>query len=143
LGMARRTERHQPVEIEVRAPLGALDDAVDLECPRSGMGASIPFSLRRRGGQAGSWISSAPHGGPAGRLADPGRELLANLTEIKFDLGHAIASTAPACALSSMRSILTRGTRNQATTAVPRRVGGHNALHRASRVEVRSAEEDA
>ncbi len=25
-GMARRTERHQPVEIEVRAPLGALDD---------------------------------------------------------------------------------------------------------------------
>jgi len=26
LGMARRTERHQAVEIEVRAPLGALDD---------------------------------------------------------------------------------------------------------------------
>jgi hypothetical protein len=31
LGMARRTERHQAVEIEVRAPLGALDDVVDLE----------------------------------------------------------------------------------------------------------------
>jgi uncharacterized protein (DUF433 family) len=26
VGMARRTERHQAVEIEVRAPLGALDD---------------------------------------------------------------------------------------------------------------------
>ena len=31
MGMARRTERHQAVEIEVRAPLGALDDVVDLE----------------------------------------------------------------------------------------------------------------
>jgi hypothetical protein len=31
LGMAGRTERHQAVEIEVRAPLGALDDAVDLD----------------------------------------------------------------------------------------------------------------
>jgi hypothetical protein len=29
--MARRTERHQPVEIEVRAALGALDDVVDFE----------------------------------------------------------------------------------------------------------------
>jgi hypothetical protein len=29
--MAGRAERHQPVEIEVRAPLGALDDVVDLE----------------------------------------------------------------------------------------------------------------
>jgi phospholipid transport system substrate-binding protein len=29
------------------------------------MGASIPFSLRRRGRPGGSWISSAPHGGPA------------------------------------------------------------------------------
>jgi hypothetical protein len=28
LGMAGRTERHQPVEVEVRAPLGALDDVV-------------------------------------------------------------------------------------------------------------------
>ena len=26
LGMARRAERYQPVEVEVRAPLGALDD---------------------------------------------------------------------------------------------------------------------
>jgi hypothetical protein len=31
LGVAGRTERHQAVEIEVRAPLGALDDMVDLE----------------------------------------------------------------------------------------------------------------
>src|SRR5258708_21718195 len=31
LRMARRTERHQAVEIEVRAPLGALDDVVDLD----------------------------------------------------------------------------------------------------------------
>jgi hypothetical protein len=30
LGMARGTKRHQAVEIEVRAPLGALDDVVDL-----------------------------------------------------------------------------------------------------------------
>jgi hypothetical protein len=36
--MAGRTERHQPVEIEVRAPLGALDDVVD------------STSSRRRGG---------------------------------------------------------------------------------------------
>jgi hypothetical protein len=28
---ATRTERHQPVEIEVPSPLGALDDVVDLE----------------------------------------------------------------------------------------------------------------
>ena len=31
LGMTRGAERHQPVEIEVRAPLGALDDVVDFE----------------------------------------------------------------------------------------------------------------
>jgi hypothetical protein len=31
LGMAPGTERHQPVELEVRAPLSALDDMVDLE----------------------------------------------------------------------------------------------------------------
>jgi hypothetical protein len=44
LGMAWRTERHQPVEIEVRAPLGALDDMVDLESapPASGR-AGTPF----------------------------------------------------------------------------------------------------
>jgi hypothetical protein len=29
--MAWRTERHQAVKIEVRTPLGALDDVVDLE----------------------------------------------------------------------------------------------------------------
>jgi hypothetical protein len=28
LGMARWAERHQAVEVEVRAPLGALDDVV-------------------------------------------------------------------------------------------------------------------
>ena len=33
LGMTPATERHQPVEIEVRAPLGALDDVVDLGDP--------------------------------------------------------------------------------------------------------------
>jgi hypothetical protein len=33
LDMAGRTERHEPVEIEVRAPLGALDDVVDLGDP--------------------------------------------------------------------------------------------------------------
>jgi hypothetical protein len=32
--MAWRTERDQAVEIEVRAPLGALDDVVDLEGAR-------------------------------------------------------------------------------------------------------------
>jgi hypothetical protein len=31
LGMAGRAERHQAVEVEVRAPLGALDDVVDFE----------------------------------------------------------------------------------------------------------------
>ena len=33
LGMARGTERHQAVEVEVRAPLGALDNVVDLDDP--------------------------------------------------------------------------------------------------------------
>jgi hypothetical protein len=33
LGMARRTERHQAVEIAVLAPCRALDDVVDLETP--------------------------------------------------------------------------------------------------------------
>jgi hypothetical protein len=37
--MAWRTERDQAVEIEVRAPLGALDDVVDLE------GAPAPTGL--------------------------------------------------------------------------------------------------
>ena len=31
LHVAGATDRHQPVKIEVRAPLGALDDVVDLE----------------------------------------------------------------------------------------------------------------
>lgn len=34
--MARRAERHQAVELEVRAPLGALDDVVDVDDPLSG-----------------------------------------------------------------------------------------------------------
>jgi len=33
LGVARGAERHQAVELEVRAPLGALDDVVDLGDP--------------------------------------------------------------------------------------------------------------
>ena len=45
MGVARRTERHQAVEIEVRAPLGALDDVVDLEARvlywRPAWGASL------------------------------------------------------------------------------------------------------
>jgi hypothetical protein len=32
--MAWRAERHQPVEVEVRAPLGALDDVVDSGTPQ-------------------------------------------------------------------------------------------------------------
>jgi hypothetical protein len=35
LGMAPGTERRQPVEIEVRAPLGALDDVVDVQPGRT------------------------------------------------------------------------------------------------------------
>ncbi len=31
MGMAWWAERHQPVKIEVRAPLASLDDVVDLE----------------------------------------------------------------------------------------------------------------
>ena len=42
LGMARRAERHQPVEIEVRAPLGALDDVVDLEGAPAATGLAPP-----------------------------------------------------------------------------------------------------
>jgi len=42
LGMTWRTERHQPIEIEVRAPLGALDDVhsgLEVLCsPRSDPG---------------------------------------------------------------------------------------------------------
>jgi hypothetical protein len=40
--MARRTERHQAVEIEVRAPLGALDDVVDLEGTPAATGLAPP-----------------------------------------------------------------------------------------------------
>ena len=50
LGMAWGTERHQPVELEVRAPLGALDDVVDLEARvlywRPAWGASLTGSER-------------------------------------------------------------------------------------------------
>jgi len=41
--MAPGTERHQAVEIEVRAPLGALDDVVDLGDP-SAVAVSTPFT---------------------------------------------------------------------------------------------------
>jgi len=37
-GMAWRTERRQAVEIEVRAPLGALDDVVDFEAALAATG---------------------------------------------------------------------------------------------------------
>jgi hypothetical protein len=43
LGMARRAERHQVVEIEVRAPLGALDDVVELGEPSAVLGPT-PFT---------------------------------------------------------------------------------------------------
>ena len=46
LGMAWRAEHHQPVEVEVRAPLGALDDVVDLEgAPRRRMVSEIKMAL--------------------------------------------------------------------------------------------------
>jgi hypothetical protein len=48
LGVAGRTERHQAVEIEVRAPLGALDDVVDLE------GAPAATGLAPSSGRAGT-----------------------------------------------------------------------------------------
>src|SRR6266404_123055 len=40
--MARGAERHQPVEVEVRAPLGALDDVVDLEGAPAATGLAPP-----------------------------------------------------------------------------------------------------
>jgi hypothetical protein len=43
LGMARRAERHQVVEIKVRAPLGALDDVVELGEPSAVLGPT-PFT---------------------------------------------------------------------------------------------------
>src|SRR6266851_8169241 len=54
LRMTWRTERHQAVEIEVRAPLGALDDVVDLEgapaatrlAPPAGAPEDHPADLR-------------------------------------------------------------------------------------------------
>jgi hypothetical protein len=42
LGVARRTERHQAVEIEVRAALGAVDDVVDLEGAPAATGLAAP-----------------------------------------------------------------------------------------------------
>jgi hypothetical protein len=48
LGMAGRAERHQAVELEVRAPLGALDDVVDLE------GALAVAGLAPSSGRAGT-----------------------------------------------------------------------------------------
>jgi hypothetical protein len=42
LGMAGRTERHQAVEIEVRAALGALDEVVDLKGAPAATGLAPP-----------------------------------------------------------------------------------------------------
>ncbi len=42
LRMARRTERHQAVGIEVRAALGAFDDVVDLEGAPVAAGLAAP-----------------------------------------------------------------------------------------------------
>jgi hypothetical protein len=42
LGMAPRAERHEAVEIEIRAPLGALDDVVDLEGAPAATGLAPP-----------------------------------------------------------------------------------------------------
>jgi hypothetical protein len=42
LHVAWRTERYQPVDIEVRAPLGALDDVVDLEGAPAATGLAPP-----------------------------------------------------------------------------------------------------
>ena len=47
LGMAWRAERHRAVEIEVRAPLGAVDDVVDLEVVGSRL-ATLPSYQRDR-----------------------------------------------------------------------------------------------
>jgi hypothetical protein len=44
--MARGAERHQAVEVEVRAPLGALDDVLDVEAARD-CAISYLFGLGR------------------------------------------------------------------------------------------------
>ena len=49
LRMTWRTERHQAVEIEVRAPLGALDDVVDLEGAPAATGVAPPAGARTTG----------------------------------------------------------------------------------------------
>ncbi len=48
--MTRGTERHQAVEIEVRAPLGALDDVVDLEGAIAATGLAPPPDAPEQGG---------------------------------------------------------------------------------------------
>ena len=60
MGMAQPTERHQPVEIEVRAPLGALDDVVDLEGAPAATGLAPP-------------VGAAESTGPPQRRADAQR----------------------------------------------------------------------
>ena len=42
--MARGTERHQAVEVEVRAALGALDDVVDLQPSADAAGLAAPLA---------------------------------------------------------------------------------------------------
>jgi hypothetical protein len=72
LGMAGRAERHQAVAIEVRAPLGALDDVVDLEgaprhhgCALTPLGGSAGQALaqgfRRVGSGAARQLSPSDH----------------------------------------------------------------------------------
>jgi hypothetical protein len=54
LGMAWRAERHQAVEIEVRAPMGALDDVVD---PR-GRPSGPQTSQRQRARRKTTWVQA-------------------------------------------------------------------------------------
>jgi hypothetical protein len=74
LGMARRTERHQAVEIKVRAPLGALDDVVDLEGAPAATGLAPPAGAEEATGAPGSagqtpsaFATIGPSGGRAPR----------------------------------------------------------------------------
>ena len=60
MGMAGRAERHQPVEIEVRAPLGALDDVVDLEGAPAATGLAPPLAMPECCTSLG-WLTPAAH----------------------------------------------------------------------------------
>ena len=56
LDVARRAECHQAVEIEVRGPLGALDDVVDLE----GAPTATGLALQRARRNTVRWIRQLP-----------------------------------------------------------------------------------